>query len=346
MEFIHIIFQGIIGINIMLKTRRVTKHQMRKKKLKKFLKAGFVIIPYFYLGVFLMLLVESFTYIGFIKKHFFIDSSYIFIFSIVIAITYLFVKRSGEEKLLQRFFKVNKIIFSTTILSSFILFIIEYANFPNYIFSKIHVNIDNISRIIFLSSALWLIDWLRTKSKTMSKKSYLITSLSFLLIFFSLFSLLDKTFKEALEKNVYVIKNINDNYDQKMLKQWGIFYSYMMFVKNNTEEDSTMLIPPQTWTWYKTGNVGLVRYFLYPRKLGNGDYDKLPDLKNYDYIFLAWGELPNGNKDDYGWPKVKIDSEKIIYWDEKSNSVKAVNSKYDPADKENYKAWGIIKVKK
>ena len=110
MEFIHIIFQGIIGINIMLKTRRVTKHQMRKKKLKKLLEAGFVIIPYFYLGVFLMLLVESFTYIGFIKKHFFVDSSYIFIFSIVIAITYLFVKRSGKEKFLQKFLKVNKII--------------------------------------------------------------------------------------------------------------------------------------------------------------------------------------------------------------------------------------------
>jgi len=346
MEFIHIIFQGIIGINTVSKTKKVTKDQMRKKKFKKLSGTRFVVISCFYLGVFLMLLVESFTYIGFIKKHFFIDSSYVLAFSIVVAIAYIFVKKDGEERFLQKFFKVNKIIFSTTVFSYLALFIIEYANFPNYIFSKIHVNIDNISRIIFLSSALWLINWLRTKLKITSKKSYLITSLSFLLIFLSLFPLLDRALKGALEKNVYVIKNINDNYDQKMLKQWGPFYNYMMFVKNNTEEDSTILIPPQAWTWYKTGNAGLVRYFLYPRKLGSGEYDKLPDLKNYDYVFLAWGGLSNKNNDDYGWPKAKIDSEKIIYWDEKSNSVKAVYSKYDPADEENYEAWGIIKVRK
>jgi hypothetical protein len=179
-----------------------------------------------------------------------------------------------------------------------------------------------------------------------SKKSYLITSLSFLLIFFSLFSLLDRTLKEALEKNVYVIKNISDSYDQKMLKQWGFFYKYMMFVRENTERNSTILVPPKELPWLSTGNVGLVRYFLYPRNLRSGDRDNLPEKINYDYVFLDWGEWPNADKNSYGWPKVPVKAEEIIYMDEKDNTVEIVNSDYKPNSKENYEAWGIIKIKK
>ncbi len=116
-------------------------------------------------------------------------------------------------------------------------------------------------------------------------------------------------------------------YDKKMGYYWGFFYDYMLFVKENTPENSTIIVPPQESPWFMTGNIGLVRYFLYPRNFIQGTYDKPLDIDSADYVMLAWGEWKENDMSRYGWPKVKVDAEETILLNGDKN-------------------WGILKIKK
>jgi len=100
----------------------------------------------------------------------------------------------------------------------------------------------------------------------------------------------------AAREIIFMINNPRATYDQKMeLKVGKQFYNYVLFVKNNTPEDSTILIPPfPTWPWAQTGNIPYMTYFLYPRTLLNGkEYTPGYDLKkdDIDFVLVAWGEL-------------------------------------------------------
>jgi len=148
----------------------------------------------------------------------------------------------------------------------------------------------------------------------------------------------------------FILKNINLSYDKKMeMKAGEIPYSFAMFIKNNTQQDSTILIPPQGYPWDKTSNVAYLRYFLYPRNLVNGDEkDSKVSLFYIDYVLIDYGET---NVSQYGytnfWPKFGVNGEYIIYWNPSNGSTKRVdNIKYIYNPNNVTWQWGLIKVKK
>lgn len=61
--------------------------------------------------------------------------------------------------------------------------------------------------------------------------------------------------------------NLHLTYDEKMGIKWGDYYDYMVFLRENTPADATIVIPAQGDQWPRTGNAGLDNYFLYPRRL-------------------------------------------------------------------------------
>jgi len=148
----------------------------------------------------------------------------------------------------------------------------------------------------------------------------------------------------------FILRNINLSYDAKMEIMVGkTSYNYVIFLKENTPEDSTILIPPQGFPWPHTSNVGYFRYFLYPRKLVNGnEKDSKVDLKSVDFVLIDYGETKISQ---YGftnvWPKFDVDGEYIIYWDPVSKKTwKADNSKYTYDKSDLVERWGIVKIKK
>jgi hypothetical protein len=148
----------------------------------------------------------------------------------------------------------------------------------------------------------------------------------------------------------FILRNISLSYDKKMeMKVGKTPYDYAMFVKDNTSSDSTILIPPQGYPWDKTGNVAYFRYFLYPRKLINGnEKDPNIDIKDVDYVLIDYGETTIS---EHGftniWPKFNITGVYIAYWEPNTGNVLRDNTgvyKYKPGD--TTEKWGIIKIRK
>jgi len=138
--------------------------------------------------------------------------------------------------------------------------------------------------------------------------------------------------------------HLDYSYDDKMRRVWGFYYDYMKFVRENTAPDSNILIPPHSYHWLSTGNGGLNRYFLYPRKHINGEVDNIPD-NGYDYVLIAKG-LWYSEGVDWGWPKVYVKASKIWYIDPQTLKVSELEKDFDPKDSFNMQAWGLIKVKR
>ena len=182
--------------------------------------------------------------------------------------------------------------------------------------------------------------------KKINYKSSLPKFIIFTILTIILVEMLAKTVDAAMYSNVYILTHLNSSYDYKMAERWGVYYDYIKFVKENTEEDSSILIPPQALPWYSTGNAGLDRYFLYPRLLGNGSYDGSIDFDKYDYVMLVWGEWNDAPRERYGWPKMKVRAEKVIYFNPETKQTKEVGGNYNPKDSSIEGVWGIIKIKK
>lgn len=317
-------------------------------KRKSTFKNLFFVVCFLFIGIFFVLLSEFVMYVGFIKNNIGIEVKFIVFFSILLAIMFRLITNRFDKKYLDKFFCINNLLLCVFTILFICLFIIENVKYPNFVYSQFSLDLFGLTPIIFISYILWLIGFWRLSFCKVNSKLSFTEELIFYVIGVALINPLNVTFQDAIKKNIFIAKHLNFNYEQKINEQWGLSYRYLMFVKANTEENSLILIPPQTMIWYATGNAGVVRYFLYPRQVhGTGDiYDKLLDPYSYDYILLAWGEWINGKKEEYGWPKEKIVAEKIIYWDDKTNSSITEYTNYDPNDKKNYKAWGIIKIKK
>lgn len=316
-------------------------------KEKNIYRKIFLAISLLFVGLFTVLLSEFFMYVGFIKNNTGISINFFVALSILVITIFRLIINKFNKRHVGILFRINKLLFYTLIFIFVILLFLEYFMYPNFVYSKFSLDLLGVIPVIFVSFYLWIIGFWKL-SYISNKKFPIATELLFYIICMISLNSLNTTFQDAIKKNVFIVKHIDYNYFQKMNEQWGLSYRYLLFVKENTEENSSIVIPPQTTIWYATGNAGIVRYFLYPRILASPGYTfgKFSDYYNYDYVLISWGEWPDGNKNDYGWPKEKINAEKIIYWDDTTNSTRTEYKNYDPSDKENYKGWGIIKIKK
>lgn len=275
------------------------------------------------------------------KKHIYIDSVFLVMITIFFAILLIGKKKTLLDRLIYR---LNTIVFILSLLLYLALQILEAYHFRNYVFSTYHLQPNSLLYLVVLSFVIFLILKPRETNIDISNKrmGVLIVTVSFFLL--SIGGIVD-IINNAVYSDIYVFLHWNSSYDLKMTERWGIYYQYIQFVKNNTPENSTILVPPQELPWYSTGNVALDLYFLFPRTLGNGNFNNSIDLEKYDYVMLSWGEWNGVEKDKYGWPKEKIKAEKIIYFDPKTKSVIEEKKDYDPGDTVSG-VWGIIRVKK
>ncbi len=336
--------------------------------MKKISKAVYLLFPFFSVLSLAALFIESVTYSGFFAKYVLLDAKLIMIFDIALGLFLVMGKNGFDVQKSSVYNGLHSLVFHLSYLFSPVLVLfyylmvsVETTNYPNFVFSSYHIIPDNFMYLVFLDVYLVVLGVLVEKPhlKALLPKFYnsinddredklinssrVLLGLQSLIVIFVL-SNFAKTSREILKSNIFIFHNLNYSYDQKMTSSWNDFYRFMFLVKKVTPENSVIAIPPSVRPWLSEGNSVLVRYFLYPRKLISPDEPKTQNLTP-QYYLLAKGLWKASNPEDYGWPKIRIDSEEIFYFDLASGKVVAKKSGYNPEDLANKDAWGVIKTK-
>ena len=301
------------------------------------------LLPLAILFTYFCLLLDTIKYPGFIGNHFFIDAK---MYLAIVITLLLFV--NTKSKILDFVLKINTIVL---ILSSTVYVFFSYlegSHYQNFVLSVYHFHLDGLVFVPLLSLSIFLISRFKPKAP---KPVGIKNGGYYILIFLAAYTLVSNvgtSLQKSLDGDIYVFTHIGDSYDQKMFFQWGNFYNYMVFVKNNTPENAGIVIPPEIAPWFtRTGSAQLVRRFLYPRKLIQFETAEIPDIKSLPggtYIMIAWGDW---ECERYGcgvWPEQPIKAKEVIFKDPDSTNVKEVrqNFTYDPKDTTT--PFGLLKI--
>lgn len=289
---------------------------------------------------YVLLILDTIKYPGFVAKHLFIDAKLF----LVASVTAVFVL--GLPDRTRKIINSLNVVISSVIGISYIFFSVqESLHYTNYVFSKFHFNFWGLIYILLFSILLIAVGHLKNIREPKFNKNNFGKIIIYFLLFYTLVVNFGITFKNALENDIYVFLHLSNNYDQKMFHQWGNYYNYMKFVKDNTPENATIIIPPQTNPWLSSGNILLDRYFLFPRNLVQtglviDDPDKL--FKGA-YVMIYKGEWCN-SRDCEIWPTQTIKASELITKDPNSSSVQKTikNYIYNPAIKEY--PFGLLKI--
>jgi hypothetical protein len=305
--------------------------------MKKIIKLLYTSFPIFAGLTFFLIALETYTYIGFLKKYLMVDSRFFIMLTIIFA-PFAYSVATGKHSLWvvlnNLLFKINQLVFPLSLIAYLVMQSLESYKFHNYVFSTYHLQPNNFFYLVVLSGGLILVK----KVKIPIIKLLIVPNnlnnlgkfIRICIVSVFTFLLIDNfaiSVNQAIGSDMYILLHPLATYDQKMQNYWGFFYDYIMFVKNNTPEHSTVMIPPKESPWLSTGNESLVRYFLYPRNLVQGTKGENIKLDGVDYILMAWGEWTVNDATKYGWPKIQFSNKDVIYFG-------------------NSKNWGLIKIKK
>lgn len=312
--------------------------------INKAQKLLWIFLPFLIVFTFLCLAVDTVLYPGAIANHFFIDSKFYFASSLVFLLFF-----SKKTKFLDWVLRINSILLLPLIIIYLTFIFIETSHFPNYVLSAFHFHLDGLVSLVLFCLSLFIIR--KTKNEFPKVKTKFIWSIYLIVIllitYFGVVSA-STTFNTALVEDFYVFLHPKATYDDKMYFRWGDFYRFMVFIENNTSENATIILPPRQLPWYsRTGDLGIVRAFLFPRNLidhPSFDVPNFESLPEGTYILISWGEADCNVPNCYGWPRQTIKASEIIFKD--PNSSKAIeireNSTYDPKDTRY--VYGLIKI--
>jgi len=114
----------------------------------------------------------------------------------------------------------------------------------------------------------------------------------------------------------YIFRNPTASYDQKMSTRWGTESSFLAFVRDHTPPDVCLLSPPWAAPWTNQGNVFLLAYFLYPRRIYYWEskiQKKIETNKAITHVLVAWGKGKSTDWGGYGWPKFPVIARKFFH---------------------------------
>lgn len=303
------------------------------------------ILPALIVLTYICLFIDTIKYPGAVGTHFFIDAKVYFALSVTVL---LFLKT--RTKVMEFVLKVNRIllILFTFIYIFFIL--LEGSHFTNYVLNVFHIHLDGLVLVVLFSLSVFLVDKFKNAIPRLTKRNGLIY---IGMVFFIVFYVIKNTslvFDMAFNTDSYILFHLTDTYDEKMFYEWGKAYQFLVFVRNNTPSDATVIIPPEEDPWLMgSGNDTFVRAFIFPRKITQETLI-IPDgdIKSFapkTYILITWGkEQCNPNPECHGWPRQNIVATRIIYKDDVSERVAEVKEHTVYKLKDSQYVYGIIEI--
>lgn len=301
------------------------------------------VLPALIVITYILLVLDTLKYPGFVGKHLFIDARVFFATSVVL----LFLRpvTTGIQWFI---FKTGFAVMAGVTLFYIWFSILEATHFTNYVLSKYHFSLEGLVYVFMFSVVVYISSKLRSTILSNINGRLIWQGVVFFLVAYASVLNIGVSLKNAVEGDLYVFTHLSASYDQKMYYQWHGFYFYMLFIKNNTPENASIVIPPQIAPWWtSSGNLSLVRYFLYPRTVIQYNTPEIPDLKSLHrdtYIMIAWGEWGCDRYGCGGWPIQIIKAREAIFEDTDSSGVKDIkqNFVYDPRDTAN--PFGLLKI--
>lgn len=293
-------------------------------------------LPLIVLFTYGCLLIDTGKYPGFIGKHFLVDAK-IFLAMVITLIIF------SKNKINSLFNKVNLFILTASTLGLIFFSFLEAYKYPNYVLSRFHFNLVGLVYVVIFSFAVYIANIVQGE-KNVPKKGIAKFILIGVLIYTFVVNI-GIVFQNALTKDIYIGLHLKDTYDQKMFYQWGGYYNYMKFVKNNTPENATIIIPPQINPWLSSGNLLLDRYFLFPRNLVQtgltiSDLDKLP---KDTYIMVYKGEWCDSHDCDV-WPTQTIKADELIIKEPNSSKVEKIIKDFVYSSGNTEYPFGLLKI--
>ena len=280
-----------------------------------------MVLPVLIIVTYLCLLSEIIKYPGFIGNHFFIDVK-IYVTLVIVALFFTDTK----SKLLSFILKANRIFLVTITLVYLIFSLLEGAHYTNYVLATYQIHLDSMILLVLFSLFIFLADKFKSELPRVKGKMRVSYLMFVFLITFFIVKNANYVCNLGLMRNSYILFHLRSSYDDKMTYEWGKFYQFMVFVRNNTSEDSTIVIPPEQDPWLMgSGNNNFVRAFLFPRKIVS-ETITIPeqDLKSFGpktYILITWGKEECKPEGCHGWPRQDINARKIFYKDPNSDRV-------------------------
>lgn len=211
-----------------------------------------------------------------------------------ILVIYIFLRLTKIDKS-KSFFIEKLVFFYNPIIFLFILFflqVLELSNYPNYVFSRLNINLDALTTFVLYNMILGFfyipvsfpnykgekfiqIFISKLKKESISKVVIIVTIVILTIgtLFLASIKSVGTFLNEALN-SVSALAKISYSYDRLMYEKYGKTYRQMVFIKNHLKEDDVLIHPPQDDIWPALGNQPFLRFFLYPRILVSGDVVK------------------------------------------------------------------------
>lgn len=288
---------------------------------QKLIYSAFLLYAFLCFG---LALIEIYKYSGVVMKFTHIDFSYFVYF---LALLSVLVKKPRKYK------KIFVVIASIAILFCLGISVAETVMFPNFMFSRFHIDPGGTGNLAFISLIV-LSPYYLSGEKILEK-------IALIILGFWVVSNLFGTLAFASSKIAFQLRHLNATYDEKMRIEWGRFYDCMLVVKNNTPVDATIFIPPQADVWQMEGNEFLVRYFLYPRRIMH--FEKISEAASSPnpYFIYSWGYWP-GDRKMGAWPYEKFEAFSGKFVDETDNFDVSKPISFDRNNMKNRKTCGVI----
>jgi hypothetical protein len=224
---------------------------------------------------------------------------------------------------------------------------LEGAHYTNYVLATFKIHLDGLVLLVLFSFLLHIADKFKNLlPRTTRGLGVIYPAMVFLMIYFVVKNL-SYVADESVNRDFYIIFHPLNTYDQKMYYQWGDFYRFMVFVRNNTPTDATIVIPPEQDPWLMgSGNDHFVRAFLYPRQLIKEPLI-IPNMKAFGpntFILITWGKEECQPVGCHGWPRQDIFAKRIIYKDPNSEKVIETKENTTYSLKDDRYVYGLIEL--
>lgn len=325
------------------------------QRLTKYFPALLITVLCLGLLVCFTLVIETVTYPGFMSKRVPIYNNWLAILIVIIfSQAIIFLKETYGamlpkwQTLLVTISKLLLYLSLILVLLTAVLYVLEDINYPNFVFSTLHIHHKGLLLVSILVTYLAFFTQYILKNDFLSKFPAVIGQFIPVIGVLILGYLLPNTIQSStvlINNTQFMIANPTATYEQKMEYSWGWFYTYMQFIVTSTPPDAIIAIPKQKAPWVNSGNAGLVRYFLYPRyvvdPLSITTFESTPT-----HALIVRNEMGLENTLETLWPLVATSSANIHVIDPNTKETKVLQiDEYKPEDFVATPYWGVITLK-
>lgn len=335
---------------------------MNKIKLAFFIHLLGFLLPFLIPLSLFFLLLESYTYLGFVHKHWLIDSrivSFISIAALMLIVSRLHRqanKSNFTENLLDFVFKIIVILTPILMITYLMMQTLEAKNYSNYIFSNYHINPDNFAYVVFYSLTISIIYshklLLMSATSNISNNilggkwfrfDNIVIAVTVLIIGYNLVTQAIVVTNRIVKNSVYMITHINLSDYDKLFKLWGDYYGFVHSVSKVVGKAEVVILPPQVSPWLTIGNGGLTRYFISNAEVKHFDFTNQDIIDcNCNYVVVSAGI--DGKENWKIFPDVELEYKKMWIYKDKGLHLVSTDDIFNPNEYTGTSMFGFIEL--